>query len=301
MTKRLIRRIAAIGEVMIELSTAGGAPSLGVAGDTFNTAVYLARALRGTGVSVDYVTALGTDPYSDRILDAARGHGIGTDAIVRRDGGMPGLYAIDIDAKGERTFSYWRSDSAARTLFADGVGRALDGFDLIHLSGITLAILPPAVRTDLLDALDRLGRGGATISYDSNHRPRLWEDAAAARAANDRAWTVADIALPSLDDEMALHGDPDEATVLARLRGAGVRRGALKRGADGPRDLGGSPYRATGAPVRVVDTTAAGDSFAAGYLAAIVRGEGPDAAMQAGHDLACRVVAAPGAILPDGR
>jgi len=294
-----IRRIACIGEVMIELSAAGADTArLGVAGDSFNTAVYLSRALRGTGAEVGYVTALGTDPWSDRIEAAIIGHGL-TPVIERRADRGPGLYAIDTDAAGERRFTYWRSASAARTLFSDPCAvplSALEGFDMIYLSGITLAILPAPVRAALIAWIDRYRAGGGAVAFDSNYRPRLWQDPAHARAAVAALWARADVALPSLDDELALFGDAGEDAVLARL---GLRRGAVKRGARGPRDLGGADLPDPPPAPRVVDSTAAGDSFNAAYLAALMRGQGPVAAAQAGHALAARVIGAPGAILPD--
>ncbi|SFR55096.1 2-dehydro-3-deoxygluconokinase [Yoonia tamlensis] len=303
-TKRPIRKIACIGEVMIELiAHQDGSARVGVAGDTYNTAVYLARALRGSDITVSYVTALGTDPYSDRILTAVQSHGLDTTYIERREGQMPGLYAIDTDATGERSFSYWRSAAAARQLFSPGGTVSfddLDGFDMVLLTGISMAILPPAVRAALLDWAQRFSAAGGTLVYDSNHRPKLWEDSATARDINTQMWQRVDIALPSADDEQALFGDAGSDAVAARLRGLGVTNGAMKRGEEGPLDLAGAHvFKTPAEPIKVVDTTAAGDSFNAGYLAAIARGQTAPEAMAAGHALAGRVIAAPGAIIPE--
>lgn len=301
--KRPIRRIACLGEVMVELVTEDGRnAALNVAGDTYNCAVYLARLLAGQGVSVSYVTALGQDRFSDRILEEMAAHGIRADHVERRADKVPGLYAIETDAAGERSFTYWRSDSAARTLFAEParVGlAALEGFDLIVLSAISLAILPDARRRALIAALGRFRAGGGTVAYDSNHRPRLWEDAETARDVNRAMWRETDIALPSADDEAALFGETDAAAILARLRGWGLRAGALKRGADGPLPIDPAIAPPRCAPVaRVVDSTAAGDSFNAGFLAALVGGADPATAMAQGHALAGRVIAHRGAIIP---
>ncbi|GAA5068236.1 sugar kinase [Roseibacterium beibuensis] len=299
--KRPIRRIACVGEVMIELiARADGTARIGVAGDTYNTAVYMVRALRGSGIHVSYVTALGDDPYSDRIMDALRGQGVESDLVERRVGMMPGLYAIDTDARGERSFSYWRSTSAARSLFDEPceIGLpALDGFDLVYLSGITLAILPEHSRARLFDWAEQFTRLGGTLAYDSNYRPRLWDSPEAAVAANTRMWRLADIALPSLDDEERLSGLDGSAAVLAHLRALGATRGALKRGDQGPIDLATGQTLPAGSPVEVVDSTAAGDSFNAAYLAALARGQDELSAMAAGHGLAAEVIRHPGAIM----
>ena len=230
-----------------------------------------------------------------------RAHGVGTKAVARHPTRMPGLYAIETDAKGERSFSYWRSMSAARTLFADD-GRdptdVLAAYDLVLLTGISLAILGQDQRARLFTALDEYRASGGLVAFDSNYRPHLWNDAPLARTETEAMWRRTDIALPSVDDEIALFGDFDEDAVLARLKSFGVAAGALKCGADGPLDLGPGGKRAKVSPAtKVVDTTAAGDSFNAGYLAALARGDTPEQAMIAGHNLALKVIAKPGAIV----
>lgn len=288
---------------MIELVSGDGVNAkLGVAGDTFNTAVYLRRMLTDADVSVSYCSALGSDPYSQIILSSISAHGIDTSCIEIRDDKSPGLYAINTDENGERSFTYWRSDSAARTLFQDPCSVSLDalaGFDLLYLTGISLAILAPDVRRKLLGFLaDFRGKGG-TVAYDSNYRPRLWESATVAREINREMWQLTDIALPSLDDEMELFGDGNEVDVLQRLNGLGAKFGALKRGALGPIGLSNSQNRKElRAVVDVVDSTAAGDSFNAGFLASHIRGGDLWESLEVGHNLAAEVIKWKGAIVP---
>ncbi len=295
-------KIACVGEAMAELSLIAPRPEVGFAGDALNTAVYLHRSLTKTHANtheVAFVSAVGVDPLSDRMTAFIAAQGVATRCIATHPDRLPGIYAIGTDATGERSFHYWRGDSAARTMFRDGFG-VLDGFDVIYLSAITLAILPADVRLGLLEWLE--GWPG-TVAFDSNYRARLWQSDAAARQAVSRAWGRADIGLPSLDDEMALFGDRDEAEVLARLRGHGdgPRTGALKRGARGPASLSGAGAGGGDArcPVAdsVVDTTAAGDSFNGGFLAALLTGASEQDAMIAGHRLAVDVIARPGAIV----
>ncbi len=298
-------RIACIGEVMIELIAGdGNAAELNVAGDTYNTAVYLKR--QGRNLDVDYVTALGQDTFSDRILGHMSAHNVGTKAVARHPDRMPGLYAIETDVSGERSFSYWRGTSAARTLFdGDGpdgsardAGSVLSEYDLVLLTGITLAILSSQARDRLKSAIDDYRAAGGKIAFDSNYRPHLWGDASLAKRATEAMWRRADIALPSVDDEMALFGDANETSVQSRLVDFGVTAGALKCGEAGPVDLGKGGTRANVPPAtKVVDTTAAGDSFNAGYLAALASGQSSSDAMIAGHNLALQVIAKRGAIV----
>ncbi len=290
-------KIAAIGEAMIELSMAGDSAAVGVAGDTLNTAIYLKRS--APTLEVDYITRVGTDPFSDRIVDSIASEGIGTGHIHRDPDGTPGLYAITTDEAGERSFTYWRDSAAARLTFVTDKGPdfvALAQYDVIYLSGITMAVLQPSTRTALMRFLQAFRKSGGRVCYDSNYRPRLWLDLETARMANDAMWTLTDIALPSIDDERMISGENDK-TIAQRFLGMD-RTGALKRGALGPMCLKtGATYDFPRAE-KVVDTTAAGDSFNGGYLAAALMGASQANALRAGHDLAMRVVGHKGAILP---
>ena len=287
-------KIACVGEAMIELAMSGNTAGVGVAGDTLNAAVYLTRA--NPDLQVDYITCLGDDPFSLQIRDFIENQGIGCDNISMLPGRTPGLYAITTTPEGERSFTYWRETAAARSLFA-GPGEpdfsVLAGYDVVYLSGITIAILPHPVRLALIDWLVQ---SDVRVVFDSNFRPRLWEDTATARTITTLLWACADIALPSVDDEMDLFGETHEE-VRQRFAELGVR-GALKQGADGPASLG-EPVSQNYPPARsVVDTTAAGDSFNGAYLGAVLAGATQADALMAAHLCASEVVGIRGAITP---
>ncbi|MEL6889288.1 MAG: sugar kinase [Pseudomonadota bacterium] len=290
-------KVAAIGEAMIELSMVGDVPRIGVAGDTLNTAIYLKRT--APDLTVDYVTRLGGDAFSRRIEEFIAAQGIGTDAIERDADKTCGLYGITTDATGERTFTYWRSQSAARSVFSGPAGISFDwlgGYDVIYLSGISLAILPPETRDALLHWLTIYRTHGRRVVYDSNYRPALWPDQATARAVTRSMWHMCDIALPSQDDEAAIFDETLDA-VATRFVGMG-KTGALKRGPEGPLCLLTGQAHSYEAAAHVVDTTAAGDSFNGGYLGALLQGADQVTALRRGHDLAARVVGHHGAIIP---
>ncbi len=298
--------VACVGECMVELALpaegdASGAARIGFAGDAANVAIYLRRSA-GASVEVAFVSAVGDDALSARMTAFLADEGLRTDLIERRAGRSPGLYAISLDADGERSFAYWRETSAARTLFEPPcrvTPERLRGFDLVYLSGISLAVLSATARCDLRAFLADYRAEGGRVAFDSNYRPRLWPDAETARREIGALWRLTDIGLPSLDDEIALWGDADETAALARLRACGLRAGALKRGAAGPRAIGWDGAVPNFVPERrPLDTTAAGDSFNGAYLAARLTGALPRECLEAGHALASRVIRHRGAIIP---
>jgi len=288
-------RVACIGECMVELrEQPDGTLVRGHGGDTLNTALYLARL----GVRVDYVTALGDDPWSDEMLAHWQAEAIGTGLVRRVAGRLPGLYIIQTDAAGERRFVYWRDSAAARILFdlpdAAQLAEALAGYDLLYFSGITLSIYDAAGRAKLFAAVDAARARGGRFAFDTNFRPRGWPDRAVAQALYRQAFDRADTVLASAEDLDLLFGDAGEREL--RQHAAHAER-VLKLRSPAVQIDDGAVIAAP--PVeRLVDTTAAGDSFAAAYLAARLRGLPPAQAAQAGHRLAGAVVAFPGAIIP---
>jgi 2-dehydro-3-deoxygluconokinase len=293
--------IASIGECMLELSGAGDDLwRMAYAGDTFNT-LWAIRALAGDTRSVDYVSAFGDDPFSAGQIAFMHEAGIGIAASPRIPGARPGLYAITLDGA-ERSFTYWRSDSAARRLASDpaALAKSLEGRALVYFSGITLAILDDGPRTTLLEAIATARAAGAKIAFDPNYRPRLWASVDAARAAITQSLSGADIALPTFPDEEVLFGDRTPEATAERLARAGVGEIVVKNGAD-PALVVAEGRSASIAAVTVetpVDTTGAGDSFNGGYLAARLTGHAPEEAARRGHAVAASVVQVRGALAP---
>ena len=293
--------IISIGECMLELSGKGGENwRMGFAGDTLNT-LWALRALTGPERAANYVSAFGDDPFSrDQIaFFNTNGIGIGESPII--PGARPGLYAITLTGA-ERSFTYWRNDSAARQLASDPerLSKSLKDQALVYFSGITLAILEAQQREILLTAVGAARMAGSLIAFDANYRPRLWKSPEEARAAIDKALAVTDIALPTFPDEESLYGDASPEATAARLTAAKVREIVVKNG-ELPAYVF-SEGRAESVPaVHVaspVDTTGAGDSFNGSYLAARLAGLPPLEATRKAHAVAAAVVQVRGALAP---
>lgn len=290
-------RIVCIGEAMLELSRKGGGWQLGYGGDTLNTAIHLARA----GHDTAYLTAIGSDPLSADLLSQWAAEGLDTSLVLTHRTRSTGLYAISTDAAGERSFSYWRDTSTAREMFAlPGMEQALsvaEQADLLCFSLISLAILPPEGREQLLTLARAVRSRGGKVAFDGNYRPRLWENVKQARTARDAAIAVADIGLPTLEDEAALSGEVDANAVARHWASLGCTETVVKLGAQGCRLPDGAIF-APPASLDPVDTSGAGDAFNAGYLASRMRGASEAESAAAGHALAGWTIMRPGAIPP---
>ncbi|GGY86239.1 ketodeoxygluconokinase [Cellvibrio zantedeschiae] len=301
--------IAAIGEVMVELAPFPidtpetknrDIMALSFAGDTYNTSVYMARL----GLQTDYVTNLGEDTYSHTIMQRMSDENIGTGMIQCLPGRSPGLYIIRNTADGEREFFYWRKEAPARELFStaensEALFQKLKQCDCVYLSGITLAIIGEQSRQHLLKVLQQLRTAGVTVAFDSNYRPRLWRDKQEAQAAMLQIMQHTDIALLTLDDELLLWGDDTIEGCKARYSNCNLCELILKRGAeDAVIITANSQVHIPVPPVaNVIDTTGAGDTFNAGYLAARLQNASAEDAARQGIRCAGIIIRHRGAVI----
>ncbi|MBT4518959.1 MAG: sugar kinase [Halieaceae bacterium] len=300
-----VGQVGVIGECMLELSEfSADSPDLkklSFGGDTLNTAVYLARS----GANVHYFTAVGDDTHSRWMIRQWQRAGVQCDHVVQVAGRVPGLYMIDTDPEGERSFCYWREHSPARELFekhgqADQIFKALAQFDLIYLSGVTLSLYSDTALERLLVFLTTFRQEGGLVAFDGNYRPQGWARKSRAQSVYTRFYRQVDIALPTLEDEVALF-DLADATALFELLGHfEVAEIVVKQGGQGCLLQVEGGLQAVPAIVvdDVIDTTGAGDSFNAGYLSARLNGEPGVVAAQNGHRYAAQVVCQRGAIVP---
>lgn len=297
----MTKRFVSIGEAMIEMSGGeGGMYRLGYAGDTLNTAWYV-KALLPEDWQVDYVTALGDDLYSGQMRDFIGKAGIGTDRIQTIANRRPGLYMIHQE-KGDRHFTYWRGQSAAKQLADDveALEAAVVGADTVYFSGITMAILAPRARGALMRTIVKARDAGATVVFDTNLRPALWTSQKIMASTLTAAASIADIVVPTHTDEAPVFGDASPEATAERYLKLGAREVVAKDGAkpayvataDGVGEYVEAPKAGT-----VVDTTGAGDSFNGGYLSGRARGLSPVEAVERAHKVAGVVIGHKGALV----
>lgn len=288
-----------IGECMVELRPVpDGHLRRGFAGDAYNTAVYLKRS--APGIEVAFLTATGDESLSDAMVGTWRSEGINDRLVFRIPGQRPALYLIETNAKGDRKFHYWRSETPAkewlRLLLAAGGAEVLNGADLVYVSGISLAILSHA---DRMAAIQLLGTLKTKVAFDPNIRPALWESMDEAKTAFEAMVKLASIVLPSRQDYQLMYGMDDPAEQAAFTATLTKGEIALTCDVDGViLRVGDKTEMLPTQAVTVVDTSGAGDSFNGAYLAARLQGRAPADAARDGLTLAAKVVAQPGAIIP---
>ena len=282
---------------MLELSPRGeGIFAQGFAGDTFNTAWYVAE-LSTAKIETQYLTAVCDDLASTNMIDFMQASNV-TPIVKIRENRSVGLYMIVLQ-EGERSFLYWRDSSAARTLADDLDELPLQSGDVAYFSGITLAILPEARRQKFLDVLHATKLGGTHIVFDPNLRPKLWSTVEEMRQWIMKGAAVADICLPSFDDEAVFFGDKTPAETCHRYQQNGARLLVVK---DGPNPIWINHEGQVGhvdieAQSNIVDTTAAGDSFNAQFCLSYFSGSDPFDAATSAAALSRIVIGKPGALV----
>lgn len=299
--------IAVLGEVMIELAPAGaGLFRAGVAGDTYNTAVMLSQL----GADVCYATALGDEQFSDKIREAMQQHGLNNSAVLTLKAQQPGLYCISNSANGERSFSYWRQQSAARQAFQSEVLfeqllQAISHCTDVYWSGITLALMSEGCLSLWFAHLQRLQMSGGKVYFDTNYRAALWRGRTDQLQCYQAALLHCDYFLPSLEDCQQIWGCESLKQALDQLQSLlPVVGSAPVICLKAQQQLywlaaGTQQHFHLKFSQQMVDATGAGDGFSGALIAALQQGLAADQAIQIAHLTASQVVQYQGAILPD--
>lgn len=293
---------AVIGECMLELSSmtpsSFGLKDLNFGGDTLNSAIYMARQ----HVSVQFISALGDDHWSDAMLAQWHAEGIDVTRVSQVPGRLPALYAIQTDDAGERKFFYWRQNSPARELFkhhdAEALLQHLISCDYIYLSGITLSLYDAPTLDCFADFFTEYRKVGGKLVFDSNYRPNGWQSPEHAICSFEKIIPSSHMVLPTLDDEQLLRPGTTLESCIEYYQSMGVEEVVVKRGAKGC-TIAEDSNRTNVATLKVVpvDTTAAGDSFNGTYIAERMKGKSSIDAAKTANQVAGLVVQSPGAIL----
>ncbi|MFI6558850.1 sugar kinase [Streptomyces sp. NPDC050534] len=280
--------VVCIGETMAALAPTPHGPldtaedlRLSVAGAESNVAMYLADL----GRDVSWLSALGDDAFGRRVRAAVAAAGVDVTG-VRTDSQRPTGLLVKDPGRDRTRVHYYRSGSAASALGPEALeDERLRSAALLHLTGVTPALSPSC--RDLVEralAAPPSPERPYAISFDVNHRPALWPDGTAATVLRDLA-DRADIAFVGLDEAQDLWGAGLEPADVRRLL-KGPRILVVKdggRAAHAFTETGGNVCTVPALPTDVVEPVGAGDAFAAGFLAGLLRGEDLRRALRLGH------------------
>lgn len=297
-----MKNIFLFGECMIELNHASSNTiNQSFAGDVFNAAVYLKRSFDNHKVHL--VTAVGKDSYSEDMIEFFQQENIDCDLVFKSDTKIPGLYSIQLDEHGERSFTYWRDNSAAKQVMQhideDAIA-TLSAGDIFFFSGISLAILEKSDLDAFWQLLSTLKAKGVTIAFDLNYRPRLWQSKEEAQELTIKAFAHSTLYLPGVEDMANLFGISSLTDIKEFLDQFSWNEIVLK---NGPEEVvyfdKEQQQNVAITPVKkVVDTTSAGDSFNGSYLGARMNGNSPVDAIKLASSVAGFVIQHKGAIVP---
>lgn len=304
------RSICFFGEPLLELGCdTFDMLSAKVAGDVFNTAVYLKRLQlfsKNTG-RAGLFTCVGDDPLSQKLLTACAQHNIDKRWVYQNKSRTIGRYAVSLDDKGERSFRYWRNDSAARTLFSrvsESVAEEIaQSYEYFYFSGISLAVVENHLRDQMWQFFHSLKSKGVKLVFDTNYRAALWSDAKQAKAEFEKAFNLVELAFVGVEDCQPLfdfnYGSAQGLISIAsqfNCPNLVIKNGdkpVLYRGRHGELSVSLKP-----AP-KVIDTTAAGDSFNSGFLFGWLSDAPVADCIRLGAETAAIVIQHLGAIIDD--
>jgi 2-dehydro-3-deoxygluconokinase len=320
------------GECMLEQSI-GNNTLFG--GDSLNSALYFSRTFermtKNDNAVIYYVTAVGCDEESEYLLSCWQEEGINTELVKMISNKSLGKYAITTNNKGERQFSYQRDDSAAKYDFSknrieqtkDLLSQTLQNgqVDYFYFTGISLAILSAQDCQTLFTLLTEFKKRGGKVIFDNNYRPVLWKNRDVI-GCYQQAMQVANMAFLTDEDEYALYGGMSSSASKSALYGVDsilnryqqqpyhrceiiIKQGnkpCVIRAAQTELPSGTSSNIEVKAQVieaeKIIDTCAAGDAFAGGYLAKRLAGKSIADSATFAHALAGRVIQYSGAIIP---
>ena len=236
--------------------------ALGPGGNSINTAISLARL----GISVRVAAAVGDDRFGQFMRDRVRAEGIDDGGLVTLPGAKTSTSIVLVEGTGERRFLHLRGVSA----FFSGQNidwEQVPGARIFHYA--SAFALPSFDETDLVPTLKRARDLGCLTSINI-----CWDLRGRWIKLLESALGHTDLIFPNREEGRQLTGESEPAAIAARLRGWGVKTVIVKLGAAGCYvDSPCGSFTSPGFSVQPVDTTGAGDCFAAGFLAAICRGQ----------------------------
>lgn len=230
-----------------------------------------------------FIGMTGQDSFGEDICQALKACGVNVSGIKKTSEQHTTLAFVSLDEKGERSFSFCRNPGADTMLTKDDVDISLiEASKIFHVGSLSLTNEP--CRSAELFAIKEAKMAGCLISYDPNYREKLWGRREDAIPEMKSIFKFADIVKVS-DEELSLLYGPEVSCEegAKKIMTEGVSLVLITLGGDGVFYSANTGDASEGvifgkvgtAPVEVVDTTGAGDSFTGGLLYRLTRRENP--------------------------
>ncbi len=288
------QKVLCIGDVMLDVVVALQAPinygedtpskiTTHGGGAAGNVASWIAHA--GTAASI--VARIGNDSAGAAITSEFEDLGVDYSSL-RKTSDATGVVVVVVDKKGERTMF---PETGANSGLVVTDMPDLAGFDAAYVSGY--ALLNPRSRTGVLDMIAVIKSAGLPIFYDTVTVGAMKE---VDRALIQSWLPLMDYVLPNEEEALYVADASDIDSALTRLLEL-CPAVIIKRGPSGviAQNRGGTRIDIAAIKTVVADTTGAGDSFAAGFIATKISGGDLTASLKAGVTLAAKCVANIGA------
>lgn len=260
--------VVALGEILIDMTYAGKSE----AGQTLfeqnpgGAPANVLTAVQRLGGRTALIGKVGDDMHGAFLKETLERENIATEGLLVDDSVFTTLAFVNLDANGDRSFSFARKPGADTCLSKDEINLDLiKNTKIFHIGSLSLTDEP--AKTASFFALIAAKQAGCIISYDPNYRASLWSSREAAVSGMRSIIPYVDVIKISDEETELLTDKKDvyEASEVLLLQGISVvivtmgKDGAIVRTKDGV-------ITSAAQAVQAVDTTGAGDAFMGGFL-----------------------------------
>ncbi len=262
-------KITTIGEILVDMTQThveNGIPHF--AANPGGAPANVAVAASKLGIEAAFIGCVGDDLYGELLRKTLERYGVSTDGLQVTRKANTTLATVMVDAKGERSFSFYRKPGADTMIDAELAVKSIGDTGILHFGSVSLT--DPACRKAVTTVIRAAKEAGALITYDPNYRAALWDSEEEAAAQMRSVLPLCDIVKISDEETTLLCGVQAPEAALVKLMETGVKLAVVTLGAHGAMwRCGEKQGTVPGFAVKVADTNGAGDTFFGSFLSRI--------------------------------
>ena len=262
-------KITTIGEILVDMTQThveNGIPHF--AANPGGAPANVAVAASKLGIEAAFIGCVGDDLYGELLRKTLERYGVSTDGLQVTRKANTTLAIVMVDAKGERSFFFYRKPGADTMIDAELAVKSIGDAGILHFGSVSLT--DPACRKAVTTVIRAAKEAGALITYDPNYRAALWDSEEEAVAQMRSVLPLCDIVKISDEETTLLCGVQAPEAALVKLMETGVKLAVVTLGAHGAMwRCGEKQGTVPGFAVKVADTNGAGDTFFGSFLSRI--------------------------------